>query len=454
MPGDTSQLPHRVDNLFTPYEMGVGALLQIASARLSCRSVDPSVRESWRLLSPAKLEGLLRTGTVPYYHRSDLAFCIAAKLATTARTQPAVDTFWTAGQHLLQGFALDARNRDHKPALQRGLVAATTRLAENVAQPQWLKRLVAEVKNVGGQASPQDWRTACGLTEQEFVAACEMLPRAVSIPPEEQAFMARVVQEQQSINAAASIASTPAIAASTSIEIRYDESDARLRVRGVRLSSFRGAPAALDLDFTRTGNPTSAIVFGDNGSGKSSIVDAIEFGLQGRIGRCSTLEGAFSPMARSPAAERLPHVEVDTTDGTVSRSAVTNGAGGILIDTTDVRPGFRLAPITLKRKDITHLFDTEALSRGLLILDYLPTDPTRMAIRPDDQLAAVEVERFELRTERNRLAVELGQILDRPRDGLMNRETLHEELRAHLGLPASQRTRMGSRPNCRSPCNT
>lgn len=59
-----------------------------------------------------------------------------------------------------------------------------------------------------------------------------------------------------------------------------------MKIKSVYIHSFRGIPKELTVDFTdKKGKPISTIISGDNGSGKSSIVDAIEYNLQGRISR-------------------------------------------------------------------------------------------------------------------------------------------------------------------------
>ena len=55
---------------------------------------------------------------------------------------------------------------------------------------------------------------------------------------------------------------------------------------------FRGISGAIEVTLTdmRSGKPISLLLYGDNGSGKSSLVDAVEFALRGRLSR-RDLEG-------------------------------------------------------------------------------------------------------------------------------------------------------------------
>lgn len=67
-------------------------------------------------------------------------------------------------------------------------------------------------------------------------------------------------------------------------------------IRSIDIKAFRGIPQNLSLDFTDSnGHAISAIIYGENGSGKSSITDALEFVLQGKIGRSDKINNPLRP---------------------------------------------------------------------------------------------------------------------------------------------------------------
>lgn len=71
-----------------------------------------------------------------------------------------------------------------------------------------------------------------------------------------------------------------------------------MKISKVYIKSFRGIPNECTLNFCgKDGNAKSVIIYGGNGSGKSSIVDAIEFNLQGRIERNSNIKNPKRPSA-------------------------------------------------------------------------------------------------------------------------------------------------------------
>ena len=58
------------------------------------------------------------------------------------------------------------------------------------------------------------------------------------------------------------------------------------RIKLLQVNSFRGI-RSLQLPFHQQGNVQNVIIFGENGTGKSSIVDALEFYFSGRIDKLS-----------------------------------------------------------------------------------------------------------------------------------------------------------------------
>lgn len=74
------------------------------------------------------------------------------------------------------------------------------------------------------------------------------------------------------------------------------------RILSVSLEGFRGVPEQLSVTFDSNGSALSAILFGENGVGKSTIADAVEFALQGRVGRSANFDSGIAPAIRSLAS--------------------------------------------------------------------------------------------------------------------------------------------------------
>lgn len=196
------------------------------------------------------------------------------------------------------------------------------------------------------------------------------------------------------------------------LRIAYDRSDSEVRIRSVELFGIRGAPGSLKIPFLFKKEPVSSLIFGENGTGKSTIVDAIEFALQGRIGRSTLYDSPVSPALRSFSRDSGNWSLVELSDGTKFRREVVTSAGGTTAaEPLTVRPGFRLAPITIQRSDLLRFLDTGALGRGTILLDYFPASSETLAIRPDEAAHRLEATLTELRIKRTAYAERLALLL-------------------------------------------
>ena len=69
-----------------------------------------------------------------------------------------------------------------------------------------------------------------------------------------------------------------------------------------------------------------------------------------------------------------------------------------------MRPGFRIAPIVIRRTDIIRFLESDALSRGTVFFDYFPDPSGLLGQRPNEELKTLEEERFLLFVARTDLA--------------------------------------------------
>ncbi|MFI5708962.1 hypothetical protein [Kribbella sp. NPDC051620] len=191
---------------------------------------------------------------------------------------------------------------------------------------------------------------------------------------------------------------------------KYDLSDRNVRISRVTVSGFRGSSGTVTLDLRKNDKPADVLLWGDNGVGKSTLIDGIEFALQHRVDRSTDFNSSLRSSVRNlsvPAA----HADVELSDGSViERSLVTNKAGRDEPSSLDVRPGFRIAPVVIRRADILRFLDTDALNRGTVFFDYFPDPLGTLGVRPDEELRGLEEERFLLRVAKDDLAAQLTDI--------------------------------------------
>ncbi len=213
-----------------------------------------------------------------------------------------------------------------------------------------------------------------------------------------------------------------------------DLSESEVRLLEIDFTGFRGSPGRSTIGFTdRSGKPVTCVIVGDNGVGKSTIADAIEFALQGRVGRSSDLASQARPLAANQAVDTTSRATAVLSDGTsVTRTVVTSADGRARADNPDVRPGFRLAPITLKRADILAFLDSGSMSRGTVLFDYFPTDSSGMARSIEDERVSLEDRAHEQRTRRDALIKQLASHLSIAPDLLRGTDAFHKYVSEHI----------------------
>lgn len=144
------------------------------------------------------------------------------------------------------------------------------------------------------------------------------------------------------------------------------------KISCANIRAFRGIPGELSIDFRDlTGQPVSLVLVGDNGTGKSSVADALEFCLQARIGRHKSLTnpGVSSPI--SFASADLPIVRTTLSTGDVVERTIRRTDGVPLIAPTRAHRDFSFAAFVLRRADILRFLETSEDDRQLMFLDYL-----------------------------------------------------------------------------------
>lgn len=153
-----------------------------------------------------------------------------------------------------------------------------------------------------------------------------------------------------------------------------------MKISGIHIKHFRGIPSTCSLNFVDKNNKAcSTIIYGGNGRGKSSIVDAIEYNLQGRIGRSFELNNHQRPSAINFAShiETSPKIEVKFDDGSdnVREINLSYDESGLpiyrAIPNAHALEQFQNVPIALRRNDIIQFNNTHRNKRQVLLIQFI-----------------------------------------------------------------------------------
>ena len=180
--------------------------------------------------------------------------------------------------------------------------------------------------------------------------------------------------------------------------------------------AFRGISAPLTLNLSGDGHPSSIVILGDNGSGKSSIVDALQFGLQAEVQGHDGDKAAR--LARCQFVDALPKVSVELSDGTVVQREMEldDGEEKPTFDPDPVAD-FSNTPMVLRRADILRFWETPVSQRQLIFARYFSAD-TQARETPQEQIEHLEGERVRNRSACTEALAELAGVADVPQESI------------------------------------
>ncbi|WP_175491288.1 AAA family ATPase [Microbacterium azadirachtae] len=267
------------------------------------------------------------------------------------------------------------------------------------------RRVQTMSRNARKPAAESDIRFIVGLSRPEWrktIARLRAAKDLLSTPLA--ARIAAADDRPLDLQVATRLAVTSAASPEVAIEVlppEYDRSEERLHLAEVAVSGFRGSAHPVTLSIADAGESVDVLLWGDNGMGKSTLIDGLEFALQGRVDRSADFNSTLRSSVRNLSSADAS-ASVKLSDGSsVSRSLVRNAAGRDEPSTGPIRPGFRIAPLVIRRADILRFLDTESLSRGTVFFDYFPDPDGSLGMRPDEELRSLEEEQYVLRLVRD-----------------------------------------------------
>ena len=198
-----------------------------------------------------------------------------------------------------------------------------------------------------------------------------------------------------------------------------------MKLKNIEIESFRGISNSICVNFSKNDKPISTIIFGDNGTGKSSIIDAIEYNLQGKLERSDSLNNEFRPSVRNlytnnkrcftkiifednSSFERLIEIHYDDEKEQLQYIRSSNQLNNY----------FKIAPIALRRNDIINYSLTSSKQKQILFWSFIYNIqnkvPKEVDISDKNFINELNDERLNLKTLRKEIVELLSNELKIP----------------------------------------
>lgn len=194
-----------------------------------------------------------------------------------------------------------------------------------------------------------------------------------------------------------------------------------MKIKKIYVEAFRGIPKSLELDFSnRNGDAVSSIIYGDNGTGKSSIVDAIEYNLQARIERDEKIKNSRRPSAISKCYTKS--VPAKTTTELDNGEIIERGIDVIVKEdkvlykatNKDMNDHFSYVPVALRRNDIMTYNILSGIERQIMFFKFIYHVPdnnendSELLLEIDPEIEGLQEECINIKRRRDELKQILG----------------------------------------------
>lgn len=120
----------------------------------------------------------------------------------------------------------------------------------------------------------------------------------------------------------------------------------------------------------------SLVLYGENGTGKSTLVDAVDFCLRGRLSRRTGVDRKRRREVLSFLGEKGPAAVVCLSDGKCYARGNLRHTEGTpeLLKALRPHPAFAAGPIAIRRQDILSFWDLEDEERMAYFFDFQVED--------------------------------------------------------------------------------
>ena len=157
-----------------------------------------------------------------------------------------------------------------------------------------------------------------------------------------------------------------------------------MQVKEITVEHFRGIKSSQTMSLADEKlRPSSIVLLGDNGTGKSSFIDAVEFALQGACRDDHDYRG-LQNLRNIFVPDEPPRATVILEDGSAIEREIRE-VDGKPISHREPHPSFAIAPFVLRRSDVLRFWITPSTRRQLLLVPFVSNLRARATRDPMDQ---------------------------------------------------------------------
>ncbi|MER8116462.1 AAA family ATPase [Streptomyces sp. NPDC094031] len=175
-----------------------------------------------------------------------------------------------------------------------------------------------------------------------------------------------------------------------------------MRIRSIRVKGFRGIPHAMTLNFSNSekATPLSCLLVGENGSGKSTFADALEFCITGRYPRFANepRQQSLERLRNFAATDGVTEVEVVFSDGSTFKRSVGISGRSLESIPESPHPAFRGSGLALRREEIISFLRSTPKARHGVFAEFMRSAAATVEIPAEYSVAISKAE--SLRSDR------------------------------------------------------
>lgn len=183
------------------------------------------------------------------------------------------------------------------------------------------------------------------------------------------------------------------------------------KINSFYIKQFRGITDQLLIDFTMNKTAESVLIFGDNGSGKSSVIDALEYVTRGTIHTSSSVHNGdwlYNSISYNKSQEAFVEIKLNTSNVYSATLKKTEDDKKIL-KKVQILPMFRRAPFILRRQDVLRFWELPNVQKLRIFLPYEYDVKKELLVDSREKVNSIERERERLKIKKRGLIDDIAK---------------------------------------------